>query len=416
VIRWLLAIALLLCPQFLNAAEIAHSFTEQNTAQTTTSGTFADVTGADIADTEFTADDKYLIYITAQAGESSSGRNDLQVMHGSTAFAASLGNINQWSVLHYGVYNYMVVWTAVDMEDINIQMKATAGTASLDHISLLAINLSNDVTENTDWFSATRADDDSLSTTPTDGASITFTPTAGHDWLVLTNSILDLDSTTTSGVTRIERSGEASSSTPEARMESNVTTSRNTFALANVYNLGASSNTFKEVSESTGTTHTRMDSTIFAIDMDKFRNHAFTYTDADTSALSTTNYATEIQTVDITPDVQGPVWIGAYWGCDTGSAGSRECEWRIQDDGTDQPAGQTDDNLQGGYGMNDTTDEMPFTLSTLVAAMPASTSTIDMDASTDAGTTATAQHRLLWAMSMELPAVGGRRRIAAFIF
>jgi hypothetical protein len=143
------------------------------------------------------------------------------VVHGSTAFDDSEQLWASGASTRRTPYFWWTVWTAVSGEDINVQYSINthnAPTASLDLV-LLAINLSDDVTENTDWVYAERSTDDALTTTFLDGASITFTPGSASDWLVLTNGQYTSSADTVSHISRIERSGEASSSVPEARRE-----------------------------------------------------------------------------------------------------------------------------------------------------------------------------------------------------
>jgi hypothetical protein len=140
--------------------------------------------------------------------------------------------------------------------------------------------------------------------------SITFTPGSASDWLVLTNGQYTSSADSVSQISRIERSGEASSSVPEARREmiaAGESTRRNQVSLARIFSLGASSNTFAEQGAETAADVTRQHSRVFAMNRKKFRNHVFAYTEADTS-LSATNYATNLGTLSITPDVTGDVW------------------------------------------------------------------------------------------------------------
>jgi hypothetical protein len=158
-------------------AAIAHASRVNTTNQTTTSGTYVDATNGDTASGNFTTGDKYLILAMAQFGLSSSFQMvRLRVVHGSTAFDDSEQEFANSSSTRRTPYFWWTVWTAVSGEDINVQYcgnVAQGPTAALDFIVLVAINLSDDVTENTDWAYAERATDDALTTT--------------SDWLVLTN-------------------------------------------------------------------------------------------------------------------------------------------------------------------------------------------------------------------------------------
>src|SRR5690242_645845 len=73
------------------AAQIAHSYVEVTTQQTTTSTSYIDVPGAAITSGNFTAGKKYLLYLTAQANENSSGVVRVKAQHGTTDFAESEG-------------------------------------------------------------------------------------------------------------------------------------------------------------------------------------------------------------------------------------------------------------------------------------------------------------------------------------
>jgi hypothetical protein len=387
-------------------AAIAHAFTEQNTAQTTTSGTYGDVSGAAITSGNFTAGKKYLLCVTAQINENSSGLVSVKTQHGTTDFAQSEYIFGAAGSADRATYCFMTVWTAVSSEGIKLQFKTSAGTGAVDQISLFAMNLSDDLTENTDWFFAERTNDDALSTTPTDGASVTFTPgTAGQNWLVLANTQYDISATDLVS-SNITRSGEASSSTPSAQASYATASNQPCFALARVFSLGASSNTFKEVSASGATSNTRLNSAIFALNLGKFAVNQAAYTDADSSTLSTTNYATNLQTLSITPSTASDVWILAYWGADR-NATARLVEFRVQVDSSDQPTGQTSDNYSFRAAATAAGDEDPYILSTLVSSMSAAAHTINLDASVDSATGApTGQHRQLVAVTMELASTG----------
>lgn len=176
------------------------------------------------------------------------------------------------------------------------------------------------------------------------------------------------------------------------------------FGLARVYTLPASSTTFKvQYAVSASTTANALHSKIFALNLNKFRNHVFAYTEAGTN-LSASDYATQIQTASITPDVQGDVFVGSYWSFDRNSS-SNTGEQRIQIDNSDVPAGQTTANYQFRHG-TDGTDEDPMVISTLVTNMTSAAHTIDLDGSASATTsTPQAETATICAFTMELPAV-----------
>jgi len=395
-------------------AAIGHAFAQVNTNQTTTSSTFGDVAGAAIADTEFTDGDQYRIVITAQLSGTATVTSSMQTLHGTTVFDESLQKRHLSATGFRWIYQFATVWTAVTGEGIKLQLcnNDNATSVGANFIAITAINLSHDVTENTDWFWGIRTNVDALSTTPLDGGSITFTPAAGHDWLVQTYSQCDPGAQTTSSISLINRSGEAASSLPTAQLETAIDNFHG-YLLSRVFTLGNASNTFKEQSATnSGVLQTRLYSSVFAIDLNKFRNHAFSYTEND-AALSATNYATAIGTLGITPDVSGDVWYGGYFGYDC-QAAARELEFRIQEANADLPAGQTTANYQFTEG-KDATDEQPICIQS-VQSFTAALHTIDLDGSADSATSAPAvQQATMWAVTMELPATATAQLPRRFI-
>jgi len=404
----------------LFGAEINHTVTEVTAADTTTSTSAVDVTGAIISNTFFSSGKKYWIRIIGQFTNTvDGGETWVQVVHGSTIFEDSEQKQNAVAADEYTSFGFSRVWTAIASEDIKVQFRtSTADTAKIDQIVMVAINLTDDLTESTDWFYNERSTDDGLTTTFLDGAVVTFTPgSAGDDWLVETTSEIRTTTAAASAISRMERTGEATSTLPEARSQAAFSGNHPfIFPLSRVFNLGASSNTFTEQSVLTsGTSATRKISTVFILNLDKFRNHADLYTEGDL-ALSATDWATELQSISITPDVAGDVLIGAYWGFDWNNT-SREAEYRLQIGNTDDPPTQTSDLYQFAPA-DDVGDEHPMNVQTL-PNLAASAHTIDLDASVDSTTgTPAGQHRSLWAFTMELPAGGApiRRPIPPIIF
>lgn len=413
----ILALSLLLLACAAQAAELDHQFVAVNTNQTTTSSTFSECTGATIASGNFTAGKKYLIFVTAHIGNTTGTAgvgSQARMVHGSTVFDGSTAreldgaNIRQ-------PYEWMGVWTAVGGEAITLQFASSnnSDTVNCNFVGMMALNLSDDLTENTDWFYNERTVDDTLSSTPTDGGTVTFTPAGASDWLVCAYVQFDGVNNTDLLTTILDRSGEATSTTPSASESMGNSVQDPNVTLCRVYSLTAASNTFTEKSSTSGTVQVRLQSSLFALNLNKFRNHGSAYTEADTN-LSATDYATNAQTLNFTPDLQGPVWIVGGLGFDR-AANTRELEYRLQIDGSDDPAGQTTANYQFDEG-NSNGGEWFFPIQTYVSSMTAAAHTINLDASSDQTTsTPTAQQRFLMAVSMELAAAAARPPIAPII-
>lgn len=387
--RLLIALLFLLVPVAAHAASITYQYVEQTTAQTTTSTSYTDVTGMSISSANLTTGKKYLVVARSTIRNTvNNTTNFIQTVHGSTAFAESEFIFQRAvSADQAGVYQFMTVWTAVASEGLKLQFKVNSGTGSVDQLTLLALCLDCELIENTDWFSATRTNDDTLSTTPTDGASITFTPgTAGHDWLVISYAQFDSGDTTNQQITQITRSGEASSTAPSASYSVTVAAAQPTMMLLRAFNLGAASNTFKEqASTSSGTAHVRLHSNIVAINLNKFRDHTVAYTAGSTS-LTTTDFGTQAQTASITPTVASDVFIFAFLTIDPNGVGGLWGRYRTQLDNSDVPSGVTADVLGFTYS-NSTSDRMPSPMATRSTSVSAASHAVDLDAGTSGATT-----------------------------
>lgn len=378
----------------------------QTTQQTRTGSTaYAAVTSATIADGDLVDGKDYWITVTAQITTTTSGQNyKVRLVHGSTAFAESetidsgaAGNV-------YMTYQFQTVWTAVSSEAITLEFGVTntSFTAAIDQVEIRAVQLTDYLTANTDYWWNERSTDDGLSTTPTNGATVTITtPTAGN-YLAFSYAQVEHTDTTTQSISALVRSGEASSSTPEARMEGgSVSGSTWTqYLLGRGYALTAVSNTFTEASStSSGTAHTRRHSSIFVLRLGAFVDAGYAYTDADT-ALGTSSFGTNLQTLNITPTSTGDFVLGAYWGFD-GANVARTATFRLQAAGTDSPATQTSDDYD--FRMKDAADERPYAIGTVTSLSSGGSRAITLDAHVSSTTsTPNGQHRLVWGFSIAL--------------
>lgn len=395
-------------------AVISSSFAEQNTNQTTSSASFGDVTGATLASSAFTAGKKYLILVTAQYSATNGDGTEVRVVHGSTLFTGS----QCWCVFGASAdripYTYMTVWTAVSSEGIALQYRSRLGGANVagcNFASVLSICLSDDLTENTDWFFNENTTASGLTSTHTSFASVSLTPAvASQDWLVIGHALLDFNAQITTFVGC--RLYDGTNTFPATMLDAqNSALDELVFGLARVYTLPASATTLDvQAATSSGTNGNHKSSRIFALNLHKFREHANAYTEA-AQALSETNYATELQTMTLTPPVVSDTIILSYWGWDK-KTGDPVCRYRVQLDNSDQPAGQTTAAyaLKGGLS---SPVEWELLL-TKVVDLSAASHTIDLDASTSsAAGGAEGQERTLAAFTLELAAVatGTTRRV-----
>lgn len=393
-------------------AAIPHTFTERNTVQTNNTTTYASVTSIAQASGNFTVGKKYLIVATAQCGAGGVVGTDIHVVHGSTEFEGSLCTTVMLDATQKGLWSFVTVWTAVSSEGIDIEFRGNpssgASNNTVNFVSLLTIQLTDYLTENTDWYFNESTADQALTTGSTwyDGGSITFTPgTASQDWLVLAQSSHTRTSTVGSLQSRINLNS-GSELVPSRIFVTSNTVGVEAELLPHVYNLPASSTNLKQQSMCTsGAVSTRTYSNIFAMNLSKFAAYMTEYTEADFTYTSTA-IATpdQLETGTITPTVTSDVWILSFHGFDKAVV-SYSNQFRVQVDGSDQPAGQTTAAyvFNTGHVGNSAGDEVPTTLSTMVVNMTAAAHTIDLDGAVSNTTSSpSAQQRTIMAVTMEL--------------
>ena len=336
--------------------DINHSFVEQTTQQTHSGDTnWTDISGASITSGNFTVGNKYLIVANAQLGGSStSGNFGIRTIHGSTSFVESEHNMEPTESGvpdHPTSYGWFTVWTAVASEDIKLQFQTLSGgqTVRADQITLVAIELEV-FAENTDYFFDFNSTTTALNTTfsSTNNASVTVSPSEASDWLVFSYSRIDQDNNSESWESRIQGTGGVSTTQPLVKQEGEDTTNdRFNHFMARGFSLTAVSHTFTQQSRNdAGTGGDRTHNAIFAINMDKFIQHSFAFTEGVTGGSGGN---TEIQTTSITPTITKDVWAGTYFIFQAGPDDEddpQDTGARMQIDNVDQPPTQTSDDYE----------------------------------------------------------------------
>lgn len=406
----LLLLIALLIPFEAQAVTVPHAFAERNTEFTTTSSTPTDITDAAISSGSFVTGKDYWILVCGQfSEESNTGRATIRVLHGSTAFADSDVKYYRSSTNNeYNALCWFTVWTAVSSEGIKVQLSSTdnVATARANFVSVFAMQLTDYLASGTDYCFAESATSEALSTTPDDGASCTVTPSASSTWLAMTYAqIARTTDTTTRQISRLVRSGEASSTLPASNILPEYNQYEWSHFHARAFTFGASSNTIKEQSEAAATAHTRLHSSVFLLNLSKFTAHAAAYTEAALSLTSTT--FVEAQTASITPTGTHDVLIGAAFILDK-TASSSDVEFRVQVDGSDQPTGQTAAaNSFDQYNVTHTDNDIPLGFMTM-ANLASSAHVIDLDANRN--TNSDIKYRQVWAFALDVP-VSRRRHV-----
>lgn len=402
-----LVLAFLLFASLSYGAEIPHAVATQTTEQATTSTTFVDVTGVALVDGDFVDGETYWIEVQSSLAEiGNSERVCVQLLHGSTAFEGSehCGGRSSTAKEYFG-WGFGVRWTAIAGEGVKLQFKTLGGVEVYAHFTVLrAMRLSGYLVENTDYCYAERTTNDTLGTTATDGASCTITMGSASDLLVKTHALIEVNSATGTMESRIVRSGEAASSTPQTTTSPDDIVSVYGLGLMRVFSVGTGSNTFKEQSQTdTASAHVRQYSNVFVLNLNKFTSHGVSYTDGATT-LSTTDYATQLESVSVTPTVTGDVWIGASMIADK-QASSGDVEMRIQVDGTDAMSGVTAASINyDNFNVTHINNDVPVQIGAVVNVASGSR-TIDFDASGDVSSGTAAKQRTLYAFTLDMPAV-----------
>jgi len=360
-----------------------------------TSSTFQIPPGAVLASSNFVAGRKYLIIATAQMLGGTSQNLGARMRHGGNVFPTSEFFVEPADGDDRYAYKWFHLWTAVDSEDIDMQVNEQGdGTAEIDQLQIVVIELSECFQEGTDFLYDINETNTNIpvgSFTSTNNASVTFTPAnAGDDWLVIGIQQLDPADTSTEQLTRMERSGEASSLTPDTAQEGEDTGEDiMQHMIARVFNLGAVSNTFAMTAsrESGGSPGVRLSSTIIAIRLNKFLNFGASYVDGIITTDTTNDFATstEIATVDMTPSGQDDVWtFSAFVKRNFGSSGM---QIRTQFDDVDLPPTQTSDAYDQLDGWDTDGDKLPWVMSSIEETPPDATlHSLDMDATSSSAT------------------------------
>lgn len=398
----------------LDSGTIDHVFVEQTTQQTRTGSTaYGDISGATISSSNFTAGKKYLLVVNAWVSKNTTGtRAAIKTVHGSTDFSTSVMVLEPQTTTSWHPYTWFTVWTAVSGEDIKLQFatpNSSAQTVRADQITMLAINLSDDLTENTDWyFSEDTSGPTTYTTTMTDRASVTFTPgTASDSWLVMGTNRSQGVGGADNQESQLLQTGATASNEPLTSQEGEDTTNdRFVHTLFKVYSLPASSQTFtmRSRQDSVTVAGSYLSSAVFALNLSKFKNQASVYTAAQSSGLSTTNFASNVQTLEFTPDNTGPVWVMSSWTGDAVAAGNyQRSRLQVEDDSStlnDQPPSQTSDEYQQNDAW-DGTDELLYQYQTVTTLGGSIAHTINSDGSNEVSG-GVSEDRTIFAVTMEL--------------
>ncbi len=374
---------------------------------------WADVhANAEIATGAFTGSKKYLVIVNALVRSSNTANViGIKVVHGAspTDFATSVMQIEPGGDVNFD-YDYFW-WTVFDQpatpETIKVQFKTvdSGQTVFADEVRVFAINLTDDLTENTDWHLDENTSGATHTTTAfgagqTDRASITFTPgSAGDDWLILSRARIDIVAATlnyeiatlneSDALVRQKITNEGEDPADEFRVHTVPWVAEG---------LSAAEHTYKvQTRDDTTGVNEYVSSAILALNLDLFESHSVIQT---TGTVATTTSFTELAT------------LGSYSPTTTGdhlvigdalfAAGFSESRLRLQFDGTSDPTGWETDATQ--WRAADGSDEFNIPVA-VIHSISSSGVTVDLDG--DSIDTANFwSDRTIIAFSMELAAAG----------
>lgn len=361
----------------------------------------------------FTANKKYLILALGYFS-STSATDDLTIklVHGTTPtdftdgsyLIEGAGDGANAGIFASWLYVFDQPGTA---EQVKIQFSTPSAADATCHMSqIFALKLSDDFTENTDWFTNEVTADYTHTTSFVDQANVTFTPNGTDEWLVLAHAVADIGIVTAQCEYQLDDS-VAGVLQPLYSVEGEATTELKPTLLVRAYTPSNASHNIAIQARDETVGNVTASSRIFILNLSKFRQHFVNYTEAEASLTSAS--FVNAATASVTPDVTGDwFYIGALThDC---AAISNELLLRLQDD-NDGSMGSDPaypDNRPQDWA-NDATDEGTFAIFKMKALTSGASRTINFDAGGEAAVTSAVEDRSLIGFSLELPAAGGGR-------
>lgn len=381
----------------------AHNEIENTSASTTW------VDGATISAGSFTAGKEYLIIAICKLKTSATTSfKGARLVHGTTpteftdADSASKGvNVNERNDVGAWLFRFTQPGTP---EDVNVQFNRKAGSGTITQMlsAIIAIKLSDDFVENTDFFWNEATSDVSDAASMTDRASVTFTPNGTDRWLIIGQAAWDIANTAVNFAMRIHDTVGPVNYGDDGTFGY---PSQDTDDLYNfLYLVGVTpsnaSHTFS-VQTISATTQTVRSSRIIAINLSKFAQNAVSYTSASDTPNTDPTWETEAS-ASPTPTNTGD-WVVLATTLPT-AAGAVNLRGRLQIDPdggglvSDPNYGDDGPNVGGGSGR-----AMPWALITKRQLNSGTSRAINFDWTITSGTP-TVRERVLVAFSVALAA------------
>ncbi len=345
----------------VSAAEIDHYYKPHDAliTKSCSNSTWQEVTEYRIASTNFTAGKKYLIVINFSIliGTDTNQNAMARVLHGNAVFSDSTFRHRTRTYLsgHCGHgYHYWTVWQAVSGEDIRIEVTQPTAVATdvyTEEYEAFIINLSDDLSEGTDWSYQAETHSGDVPDSWTPGASVTFDG-ANHDWLVLGLCRFVLNGTASYYAIRTEDFTDGKVYSQIAYLGADVNDYRPIMNMVGLTNVGPNHTVGVTAISTSANRHDWSDSKIFVLDLNKFQDHWTGYSTTSVS-LSVLNGVYEVYGKgDYLTSQTGNVLIWSQEVADVGE-NTKSIIDRIQVNGSTVPSGHQDARRELAWGSSD---------------------------------------------------------------
>ncbi len=407
--------------QYANALEIPHYF-EQNAVCATTNSTAIALNVTDSTDFDFISGRDYLIISTASfGGDLSSATVDIFTAHNETKFDGGLKIIEPSNGLgaecitpndDINKYFFWTLWSPIGSEaneDIVIGVNSTNSPSFVqyDDVTMTIIELSEQLTQDVDWFHNSNTTDNiikfnSTAFNSTNNAIIQFTPEENNeDWLIFGTNTIDTASAVVSYLTRLFVNG-TETDLPEIHQEGeDPTAEKFVQTFARVLTLPNSTQVIEvqaNLDADIAGIHTREFSAVFALNLDKFVDHSFVWSPAVLDVTHVGSFGTLVDSISITPSSNN---TDTFILADIGTRETEEqINLRLQVDNVDDPTGQTAQEYEF-LDEWDIDDDLRWTVG-IIQNLTNSSHTIDVDGGETTNSGAKAVYRTLVAFSMTL--------------
>ena len=263
---------------------------------------------SDIRSGNFTTGRDYLIIYSADHKSSSAtNRLNWQAFTGDRdnylVGATSLIDTDTFGIVyetmgtnHWLKHTWFIVWTATAGDDVWFSGGVNSGGSfNSDNMQIFAMEISEELTENTDWFYDTDDNTEALTTTwqTVDNAELSFTPDDDDsDWLIMAQSQIDVAGTSVNYESRITSTGTVAESFKYESSEGEDSNEFRSQHFARVYNLDNEAQTFKlESRTDTANSGNKIEQKLFALRLDAFNQHFSLFNTTGFTVTTTTNFA-----------------------------------------------------------------------------------------------------------------------------